>query len=88
MLDNPIPRDERWELILNKLEEVKEYSDAVRRENMTRKEWGGVYKFKSGYSTQVRRPVRDLLKWMDEIESLIFMIMEEVYFEMGERARE
>lgn len=53
-----------------------EKSKVVRIHNFTRKTQGKNYPISTGYSTQVRRPIRDLLKWMDKVEETIYLIVD------------
>lgn len=46
--------------------------------NFTKKTKGSHYPISVGYSTQVRRPVRDLLQWMSNVEDLLELILEEL----------
>lgn len=53
-----------------------EKSKVVRVHNFSRKTQGKKYPIKTGYSTQVRRPIRDLLKWMEKVEETIYLIVD------------
>lgn len=51
-------------------------SKIVRTQNFTRKTKGTHYPIPTGYATAVRRPIRDLLKWMDKVEETISLIVD------------
>jgi hypothetical protein len=67
-----------WENIETCLSDLQQIKAGIKRENTTRKEFGGVYKIRAGYSTQVRRPVRDILKWMDQQEEIMIFLLHEL----------
>ena len=60
--------------ILNK--EMLGFSKEIRTQNFTRKTQGKNYPIKTGSSTQVRRPFRDLLRWMDKVEEQLYLIVD------------
>lgn len=60
-----------------KLVEIKFTSQIIRDNNFTRKTTGGKYAIRKGYPTAVRRPFRDLLKWMNTVEAMLEIILEE-----------
>lgn len=51
-------------------------SRVVRCQNFTRKTQGTHYPISTGYATAVRRPIRDLLKWMDKVEETVSLIVD------------
>lgn len=56
--------------------EMVSLSQTVRTHNRTRKTQGKIYPIPTGYATAVRRPIRDLLKWMDNVEESIYLIVD------------
>ncbi len=50
----------------------------IRSEASTRKTRGKPYPIMMGYATAVRRPVRDILKWMDLVEETLALIVVEL----------
>ncbi len=55
---------------------IKGISQKIRSQNFTRKTKGTHYPIPVGYSTQVRRPVSDILRWMNDVEDLLDHILE------------
>ena len=73
-----IEQEERKDLddLFEDLLAIKGLSNKIRQQNFTRKTTGKAYPIPTGYSTQVRRPVSDILKWMHEVEDLLDSILE------------
>lgn len=62
-----------------KLKQIRAASKILRDNNSTRKTTGGKYPLEVGYYSGVRRPFRDLLKWMKGVEEILeTIIVEEV----------
>lgn len=55
---------------------IKGISNRIRNQNFTRKTTGKTYPIPTGYSTQVRRPVSDILRWMNDVEDLLDSVLE------------
>ena len=51
-------------------------SEIVSQNISTRKMKGTNFQIPVGYSKEARRPTRDILRWMDEVEELLQMIVE------------
>ena len=60
-----------------KLKLIKQTTKKISQNNFTRKTTGGHYPIRKGYATAVRRPIRDLLRWMKGIEEILETIIEE-----------
>lgn len=60
--------------ILNKT--MLSLSGQIRKQNFTRKTQGKNYPIPTGYATAVRRPFRDLLKWIDTVEETIYLLVD------------
>lgn len=60
---------------------IKRVSERIHQQNFTRKKYGKAYPIPTGYSTQVRRPVSDILRWMYGIEELLDDILERLSVE-------
>ncbi len=59
--------------------ELNSINSKIRSEANTRKKQGKEpYAIKLGYATAVRRPVRDILKWMDTVEEALALIVVEL----------
>ena len=69
-------QDQRKELE-NKLKQIRDASEKIRENNFTRKTTGGMYPLDVGYYSGVRRPFRDLLKWMKGVEEMLETIITE-----------
>ena len=69
-------QDQRRELEV-KLKQIRVASEKMRENNFTRKNTGGMYPLDVGYATAVRRPFRDLLRWMKGVEEMLETIIEE-----------
>ena len=59
------------------LMELHRLSNSINAENSTRKTTGGHYPLELGYASAVRRPVRDILRWMRGVEDLLEDLVEE-----------
>ncbi len=59
------------------LKRIKDSSRKIGDNNFTKKTKGGPYPINIGYPTAVRRPFKDLLKWMKGVEELLETIIEE-----------
>ncbi len=60
-------------------QELAGINSKIRVEANTRKKKGTEpYAILTGYATAVRRPVRDLLKWMDLVEETMILIVVEL----------
>ena len=68
--------DQREELKI-KFAEIKAISQSIRDNNATGKTTGGKYPINIGYSTSVRRPIRDILKWISGVELILETMLEE-----------
>jgi len=71
-----VNQDQRQELE-TKLKQIRAASEKIRENNFTRKTTGGMYPLDVGYATAVRRPFRDLLKWMKGVEDVLESLIEE-----------
>ncbi len=60
-----------------KLKQIKVAAKKIRENNYTRKTTEGMYPLDVGYATAVRRPFRDLLKWMKGVEEMLETIITE-----------
>ena len=69
-------QEQRQELQI-KLRQLKVASKKIRDYNTTKKERGTIYPTNVGYPTYVRRPFRDLLKWMKGVEDVLESLIEE-----------
>ena len=69
-------QDQRHKL-LTKLKEMKTFSENIRDNNFTQKTTGKNYPINVGYATAVRRPFRDLLRWMKDVEEILETIIKE-----------
>jgi hypothetical protein len=58
--------------------ELAGINSKIRTEANTRKTKGTHYPIRLGYSTAARRPVRDILKWMDLMEETLALIVVEL----------
>lgn len=58
--------------------EIAGVNSKIRTEANTRKHKGTHYPIRLGYSTAARRPVRDILKWMDLVEETLALIVVEL----------
>ena len=74
-------RADRMKIVLEAFEEMRKISDNIRHNNSRRDNHPGHYPIGKGYSTQVRRPVRDILKYMDRIELIMSNLLFEIYSE-------
>ncbi len=68
--------EERQELELL-LKQMRDVSAKIRENNFTKKTKGTNYPINVGYATAVRRPFRDLLRWMKGVEHILETIIEE-----------
>ena len=68
--------EERQELELL-LKQMRDVSKKIRENNFTKKTTGGKYPMGVGYATAVRRPFKDLLRWMKGVESFLEAIIEQ-----------
>ena len=60
-----------------KLRQLRIASEKIRENNFTRKTTEGPYPINVGYATAVRRPFRELLRWMKGVEEMLETIIEE-----------
>ncbi len=60
-----------------KLRKIRLSSKFMNDSNFTRKNTGGRYPINKGYPTAVRRPFRDLLRWMKGVEEMLETIITE-----------
>ncbi len=68
--------EERKELELL-LKQMRDVSKKIRENNFTKKTRGKNYPINVGYATAVRRPFKDLLRWMKGVEEILETIIEE-----------
>lgn len=59
------------------LDIIKGMNGKIRHLNTTKKTIGINYPIGVGYNTYVRRPVNDLLQWMNRVEDFLETILEE-----------
>jgi len=59
-----------------KLRQIKQYTKLISDNNFTRKTTGGRYPLNLGYASAVRRPFRDLLRWMKGVEEMLELLIE------------
>jgi hypothetical protein len=60
------------------LEIMKITTKKIKRNATTNKETGGRYPIPTGYSKYTRRPVLDIIKWIELMETTLEMILEEL----------
>lgn len=60
-----------------KLKQIKAVTKKIRENNFTRKTTEGHYPINVGYATAVRRPFRELLRWMKGVEEILETIITE-----------
>lgn len=69
---------DRLEEIRTSLKNVHERLSVIRDRVTTRETEGKAYPIPVGYSTGSRRPVRDITRWMGEVEYTLTLILEEL----------
>lgn len=75
MTMNDLTRIEQIEILCR---EIAGINSKIRVEANTRNTKGSHYPIRLGYSTAARRPVRDILKWMDIMEEALALIVVEL----------
>ena len=68
---------DQLEELQDKLKLIKQTTKNISNKNFTRKTTGGHYPIRKGYATPVRRPIRDLMRWMKGVEEILETIIEE-----------
>ena len=59
------------------LKQIRNSSKKIGENNFTKKTKGSPYPINVGYATAVRRPFKDLLRWMKGVESFLESIIEQ-----------
>ena len=77
--------EEKLEYLRTLFREMQNQRDKISRLTNTRKTDGSKnYPLSLGYSTKTRRPLRDLLKWMDAVDAILGHMLDD----LEERYRE
>ena len=76
MSEEPKTREEILEHLKILNVNMLSLSKGIRTNTFTRKKTEEHYPLEVGYSYYVRRPMRDLLKWMDTVEETIYTLVD------------
>jgi len=80
-----LSKQDRLEEIILLLKNLKEIREGIMTNLTTRKTESTTahYKIPAGYYTGARRPVRDLVKYLDQSNEIMILLMEELFNDLG-----